>query len=251
MTKNYLIIVFLIFVFSVFYFLLSRAKNSTDLYVRAIFAPKEDLTVAVPYWVANSLKKGDREKTAFGQTIAEITDIESYEGGGHGKHLIMEMKITAQRDRADNFSYKNQSLALNEWVDFNFGKVKQRGLITYLDAKPSKYPVKMLLVNLVKKKELTYIAGQVRIGDVMLNDKGEAMARVTALKISPSVFKDANLAEAVDDIARSVEITAKEINGILYFGEIAKIAVGQKITLFFKNVTLWEADITSVGSLTD
>lgn len=250
MTRNYLIIVFLIFIFAVFYFLFSMAKNSADLYVRAIFAPKEDLTVAVPYWVANTLKKGDREKTAFGQTVAEITDIESYEGGGHGKHLIMEMKITAQRDRADNFSYKNQSLALNEWVDFNFGKVKHKGFITYLDTKPPKYPVKKLLVSLVKKKELAYIANQVRIGDVMLNDKGEAMARVTALKISPSAFKDANLTEAVDDIALSAEIAAKEINGILYFGEISKVAVGQKITLFFKNVTLWEADITLVAPAT-
>ena len=249
MNKNYLLVILLLLFFSTFYYFNSRAKNSVNLYARAIFAPKEDLTVAVPYWVANTMKKGDREKTAFGQTIAEITDIESYEGGGHGKHLIMEMKITAQKDRADNFTYRNQPLALNEWLDFNFGKVRQRGFITYLDFKPPKFPKKKLLITLIKKRELPYIANQVKTGDEMVNDKGEVMARVIAVKISPAK-NPADISENLQDIELTVEMLAKEISSLFYFGEITKVAVGQKITLFFKNVTLWEADITSVAPAT-
>ena len=249
MNKNYLIAVLLILFFSVFYFFNSRAKNSAELYVRAIFAPKEDFTVAVPYWVANTMKKRDREKTAFRQTIAEITDIESYEGGGHGKHLIMDMKITAQKDREDNLTYKNQSLVLNEWLDFNFGKVKQRGFITYLDFKPPKFPKKKLLITLIKKRELPYIANQLKTGDVMVNNKGEVMAKVLAVKISPAK-NPADILENLLDIELTVEMLVKEISSLFYFGEISKVAVGQKITLFFKNVTLWEADITSVAPAT-
>jgi len=239
---NLFSLLILVFALFVIYFFYNKSRSGIVLYGRAIFSESDDLKVAVPYWVANQVEKGNKEKSAFGGTTAEVIEVESYEGGSHGKHLVLELKLFVQKDREDNYFYKGQSLELNKWVNFNFGKFKHRGFITYLSLKPSKFKKKQVLLTVAKDNELPFIAKEFKPNDVMLNNKGEVMAKIISVNLVPTTLNT----EARSNVEISVEVTAKDIYGIDYFTEISKIKTGENINLFFKNVILWDGLITSV-----
>ena len=244
-------------ILAVFYFVYNQQQNKVTIYATGVMGSSGDLFLAVPYWVANSINIGDRDISPSGTVNVEILDKESYEGGSHGKHVILKMKLNLHRDRNGKYYYRNQQLKVNVWVELTLGDVSEKVYITYLNTKQANYPKQKLRITVKKNSEEMYIADNLSINDEMRNDKGEVLVKIINKTTSPAIIKSysdkGELTLFKDPARRDIELTidiiATRKEGLDYFEELRKIRVNEKINLFFNYVTLWDGIITSVKEL--
>lgn len=238
-------------------FFINQQQMKIQLYAIGAMGANQDIFIAVPYWVANGINKGDKDKSIIGNANVEILDKLAYEGGSHGKHVILDMKLNALKDKNGKYFYRNQPIEVNKWFDLRLGKVNEKVFLLYLDSKPQKKEKKKLKVVVKKAQELPYITDNLFIGDEMLNDKGESMAKiidktdkVAEIKsYTPSGELYFRRDPTTKDLTLTLELSVLNHDGLNYFGEIRKVKIGEKINLFFRNATLWDGIIISVSEI--
>lgn len=243
--------------FVIIVFLINQQQKKVTLYATGLMGANQDIFIAVPYWVANGINVGDKDKSIIGNINAEITDKLSYEGGSHGKHVVLQMKLTAFKDNSGKFYYRNQPLEVNKWFDLRFGRVNEKVYLIYLDLKPQKNISKKLRITIKKAKETSYVTDNLAINDEMHNNKGEVMAKIVNKSLEPAeirsysqnglltLLRDPN----AKDLYLTVDVSVLMHDNIDYFGEIRKIKAGEKINLFFNKATLWDGIIVSVNDI--
>lgn len=242
----------LLVVFS--FFAYGQKQRKEQLFATAVMGAGEDIFIAVPYWVANSINTGDHEVSPFGTVNAEVIDKESYEGGSHGKHVILQLKLTVLEDSGGKYYYKNQPLEIDKWLNLRLGSIDEKVYITYLGKTKPDNSRKIFRVTVKKNSEEPFITDNLTIGDEMLNNKGDVMAKIVNKVTYPAEvrsFTDSGILQISTDSTRrdillTVDVSAKRSENIYYFGELKKLRVGEKLNLFFNKATLWDGIITSV-----
>ncbi|OGF99796.1 hypothetical protein A2153_04025 [Candidatus Gottesmanbacteria bacterium RBG_16_38_7b] len=246
-----------IFLFSIFFYIYKQEQNSVYIYVTALLSDGKDIFVAAPYWVANTISKGTKDKSILGKTNAELIDVETYEGGSHGKHVILRLKLSAIKDRFGSLYYKNQQLEVNKWLDLKLGQIDEKIYVVYLGAKLQDSNKHRYRIIISKKSEEPYVVNNLKVNDEMVNNKGEILAKIISLKSTHAEIRSPSDASPLSisydplkkDLLLEVDILTNLREGIEYFGELRKLRAGESINLFFPQATLWDAVITSVMKL--
>lgn len=246
-----------LFLFSIFFYIYKQEQSSVQFYVTALLGNGQDIFVASPYWVANSVTKGTKDTALLGKVNAEILDVESYEGGSHGKYVILQLKLSAFQDRSGSLFYKNQLLEVNKWIELKFGKISEKAFLTYIGNKSPDLTKHKFRLTVEKKNEEPFIVNNLAVGDEMINNKQEVIAKVLAVRSTPAEIRSQSPSGTMiisadpvrKDIVLQVDVLANLREGIEYFEELRKLKAGEKINLFFPEATLWDGVITSVERL--
>ncbi len=245
-----LVFVLLILSFALFYFLYNRQRSQSDVYISIIAQrPSNPGISSLPFWMADSIYVGDKEINPFNQKIAEVVDIDQYEVSvyGVGKIVTLTLKINATKDRSGTLIYKNKPLLIGGNIDLKLSKVQLSGVINYIGNNPPHYKSKNLKIIVKTKNAEPWIADGIKIGDRIVNSKGEEIVRVINKTVTNaqirSVRADGQAVTTYDttkrDLTLELQITATESNNLLYLMNIQKIKLNENIYLPFPSITLY------------
>ena len=220
------------------------------MYVLEVLSPEDDYRSAIPYWVANSIAIGDVDGGTLGPANATVLDKETYEGGGLGTHTVLTLKARVNNEPNGGLTYKGRPLTLNNWIDTKFSRVHQGGYVIYIGETLPDMNRYTLLVKVKKQNEEPYVTDSLIAGSEMRNNKGEVLAKIIEVSsvLSPQITNTPTrrLDELKKDIYVTLELSTRKFDSNYYFMEFQKVKTAEKINLFFREATLWEAIIVSV-----
>lgn len=255
--SHFLILIVILLLFIFIFFGYNQQQKKIQLYATAVMGASGDIFLAAPYWVADSINPGDSDRSVLGTVNSEVLNKISYEGGSHGKHVILQLKFNAIKDKNGLYYYKNQPLLVNNWLDLKLGNINEKVYIIYLDTISPERTTRIVRVTLKKENEYPYIADNLAIGDEMESDQGEIMVKIINKSIAPALVRSNSTTGEVkfltdntrDDIILTVDILATRKGDLDFFGEVKKIRIGEKLNLFFRKATLWDGLIIDVNYL--
>lgn len=246
----FLAVIIALVTLSVLYFVYSRQRGENLMYIRAIVG--RDLTV--PYWTANSFKKGDVDRSSFGRINARIADLEIYDNFSYNSTVVLLLEARLIKDRSGVFLYKSRPISVGEYIDLRFPEVHQIAVVTYVGKAPPQWETAKLRIRIKKRGDLPESINGIEIGKVIKNKENDELARITDKKITPAeILIDASSGRTISgfdtrriDAEFELEISARKIGDDYYFQEIQKIKNGDKINFHFKENSLWDYRIISI-----
>lgn len=206
------------------------------------------------YWYANNLAVGDQAKDSFGQTVAEVTNIDNYDQGGPYRMILVDLKLRVDFDKnKDQFLYEFKPLVVGSSLIINFPQNQLRGIIVQSGEKNIDYFFKTIRV--IKTGVLKEVAEQVNVGDQAYDSEGNLSAEILEIKKevhNAYTFSDirGEMIKAFNPDYTDLEITLKvkafnTLDRDFYINNTV-LKNGSKIWLQFKDYAIEDAQIIEI-----
>lgn len=254
----FILAVILLMGFALLYFLYHRQRSQAWVYVSVSLVRPQNLSLniaynSVPYWVGNSIFIGDREQNLLGSVGAIVEDKESFDWFTFGQAVNLVLKVNASRDRTGVYLYKNKPLLIGSILDLKLSKTQAQGLITHISLQKTDSQKYQFVITIRGKQIEPFIADNIKIGDEIINNKNETIAKVIDKKSTPAEVRTDTAAgvslvsfdNTKRDLVVTIQIKADKFNDVYYFAGSQKVKVNEVIYLPFKSVAL-NYPITSV-----
>lgn len=210
----------------------------------------------IPFWLADSIKKGDIEYDGIGRTVVEILDIKSYESDptqypGYYKETYIKAKIQAIYDQTkQKYTYNSQDLLIGAPISIRPNGILINGLVTNIEGSSDKekYAHKKVLVQIednIYNRNYTvgirpWIVNAINIGDKIEGFDGEIIASVLDKKAEPAIKETIDNSGSLhlekdpylQDVYLTLDLLVKNNNGTYYFRDTDKVKIGNQIFLF-------------------
>ena len=139
------------------------------------------------YWYANSLLPGAQAKDAFGQTVAEVVNIDNYDQGGPYRMIFVDLKLRVDFDKKKNqYLYEFKPLTTGSSLIINFPENQLRGIIVNAGEQEIDYFYKTIKV--VKRGLLNSTADTILAGDQAYDTNGNLIAEILEIKKETHTF---------------------------------------------------------------
>ena len=206
------------------------------------------------YWYGNNLLAGAQAKDAFGQTVAEVVDIDNYDQGGHYRMIYVDLKLRVDFDKNKNqYLYEFKPLSVGSSLIINFPQHQLRGIIVQTGADEIDYFFKTIRV--VKNGVYKPIADQIKEGDKAYDSSGNVVAEIIEVKkavtnfytfsdIRGEMIKTFNPDYSDLDIVLKVK-AFNTLDRDFYINNTV-LKVGSKIWLQFKDYAIEDAQIIEI-----
>lgn len=133
------------------------------------------------YWYANNLLAGAQAKDAFGQTVAELVNIDNYDQGGPYRMIYVDLKLRVDFDKKKNqYLYEFKPLTAGSSLIINFPENQLRGIIINAGEQEINYFYKTIKV--VKKGLLNSTANTILAGDQAYDTNGNLIAEILEIE---------------------------------------------------------------------
>jgi len=211
---------------------------------------------APQWWYAEGLTTGQTAKNTFGETIAEITNVQSFDVGAYYRRAFIDLKVKGYYDaKRGIYMYNYQPLQIGKPLDLTFGKNNVRGIVTYIENAPQVFTEKTIEVFIPAVR--LWVAQSYKEGVEMRDSEGRTLAKVLSVSITPTtaqevvnVFPDvAEVKFAPDqfyDLRLTLSLQTFESGGVSYFVDRAAIKVGERIWFQFPQTVVRQAEITRI-----
>src|SRR3989344_427073 len=236
------------------YFSISKKTEWID--VRMVISKDEWWYEGQPpqYWYVDNIESGQVSYNAFGEKIAEIINIESFDIGGYRRRSYVDVKLKGSYDNTRKlYLYNYQPLQIGKPIDLTFGKHNVKGLVTYIDSDEITYFTKKIEVILLRIEP--WVAESYKTGMQMKDSQNRVLATVNSIdiklarQISFSDIRGQNI-EVINPQLRdvSLQITIKTFKSseTFYFVDRAAIKIGEKIWFQFPEAVVRDAEITKI-----
>jgi len=206
------------------------------------------------YWYGNNLLAGAQAKDAFGQTVAEVVDIDNYDQGGPYRMIYVDLKLRVDFDKNKNqYLYEFKPLSVGSSLIINFPQHQLRGIIVQTGADEIDYFFKTIRV--VKNGVYKPIADQIKEGDKAYDSSGNVVAEIIEVKkavtnfytfsdIRGEMIKTFNPDYSDLDIVLKVK-AFNTLDRDFYINNTV-LKVGSKIWLQFKDYAIEDAQIIEI-----
>jgi len=206
------------------------------------------------YWYANDLAVGDQAKDSFGQTVAEVVNIDNYDQGGPYRMIFVDLKLRVDFDKNKNqYLYEFKPLSVGSSLIINFPQHQLRGIIVQTGADEIDYFFKTIRV--VKNGVYKPIADQIKEGDKAYDSSGNVVAEIIEVKkavtnfytfsdIRGEMIKTFNPDYSDLDIVLKVK-AFNTLDRDFYINNTV-LKVGSKIWLQFKDYAIEDAQIIEI-----
>ncbi|GEM_PF-946832 len=139
------------------------------------------------YWYGNNLLAGAQAKDAFGQTVAEVVDIDNYDQGGPYRMIYVDLKLRVDFDKNKNqYLYEFKPLTVGSSLIINFPENQLRGIIINTGEQEIDYFYKTIKV--VKRGLLNSTADTILAGDQAYDTNGNLIAEILEIKKETHTF---------------------------------------------------------------
>ncbi len=145
-----------------------------------------------PFFVANSLKVGDFEKTSSGKKIAEVTKVQIFRSFQTAdskiaqKDIFLNAKILVKiNSRSGEFEYKNKIIKVGTPIDFSFNSGQMTGKIVTLGGQKQEGRTDVIL-TLKMYSEWPWFADDLKIGDGETDGTGQRVLELISKDVAPA-----------------------------------------------------------------
>lgn len=217
-----------------------------------------------PYWLANTISKGDIQEDGLGRAIAEVLDVKTYEDKEDRKSIFLKLRLKSIcNDRKKQYSFAGKPLAIGSALELEISHVYLKTIIVNIEGVQDerKWEDKIVEARLTSYSQVfpetigiqPWKAEAVQIGDQMKDFQGRVIAEVMEKQIKPAekitTAADGRAVLVQDPLKKDVLLKLKlntfregEINYFLYE---YKVKVGEIIPLFLSQVNLFP-EITKI-----
>ncbi len=206
------------------------------------------------FWYADNLRPNQQAYNSFGEKVAEITNVESFDVGAYTRRLYVDVQLKGAYDKKRKiYLYNFQPLQIGKPIDLTFGKNNVRGLITYINDPKIDYTKKKIEVTL--RQVRPWVAGSYLPGMEMKDSLGRVLARIDSAQTTLAQnydFSDIRGKKilVVDpdyrDVTLQLTIATFRSGDTAYFIDRAAIKIGEKIWFQFPNAAIRDAEITKI-----
>lgn len=215
-------------------------------------------------WYATDLKKGDIAKDSFGNSSAEILNIENYDNGGPYRNIYIDLKVSAQYNkRQDKYFFQYKPITVGSFLTLSFSKNQIQGIVIKMADKEIDYKYKTVKMRKgFANSDQGYIdatrtdvANNYRIGDKSYDNNNNIVAEIVDLKsqiesyYEYSDIRGENIKVFNPDF-RDVELTVKlkthSESGLDLFVNNTPIKTGSKIWIQFPKYSLENYEIVEI-----
>ena len=209
------------------------------------------------YWYAKDLQIGDSLLDSFGKPVAEIINIDNYDGGGPHRDIYVDLKVRVDHDKKKNqYLYEFKPLVVGSSLFFNFPEGQLRGLVVQLGEQQIDYfdrtvRVELKYVQQIHKSNPFFVtatsASQIEVGQQAYDADGMVVAEIMDVSKKPSTYYEFSdklgrsvLVQNPDfyDVELVVKLKAFKAFEIDYFINKAALKVGNSIWLQFPEFAL-------------
>lgn len=206
------------------------------------------------YWYATDLAVGDQAKDSFGQTVAEVLNIDNYDQGGPYRMIFVDLKLRVDFDKNKNqYLYEFKPLSVGSSLIVNFPQNQLRGVIVQTGDNEIDYYFKTIKV--IKNGVYIPIADQIKEGDKAYDSSGNLVAEIIELEETVNnfyAFSDirGEMIKTFNPDYRDFEILLKvkafnTLDRDFYINNTV-LKVGSKIWLQFKDYAIEDATIIEI-----
>lgn len=206
------------------------------------------------YWYANNLQAGALAKDAFGQTVAELVNIDNYDQGGPYRMIYVDLKLRVDFDKKKNqYLYEFKPLTIGSSLIINFPENQLRGIIVNAGEQEIDYFYKTIKV--VKKEMLNSTADKIIAGDKAYDANGSLIVEILEIEketnssyiysdIRGGMIKTYN--PDYQDLTMLVKIKSfSNLDRDFYINNTV-LKLGSKIWFQFKDYAIEDATITKI-----
>lgn len=139
------------------------------------------------YWYAANLQVGDLAYDSFGNTVAEVINIDNYDQGGPYRYIFVDLRVKVDYSKKrQQYSYDFKPLTIGSSVAFTFNQQQLMGLIIKLDEEEITYREKEIVVS--SKGLEPGLADLVEVGKKSLTADGSTIAEIIAVERNPYTY---------------------------------------------------------------
>lgn len=214
------------------------------------------------YWYANDLAVGDQAKDSFGQTVAEVVNIDNYDQGGPYRMIFVDLKLRVDFDKNKNqYLYEFKPLSVGSSLIVNFPQNQLRGLVVQVGENDIDYFFKTIKVvkqgiqKGVPNGVLKAVADKVVVGDKVYDLDGNIIAEILEVKKEISNWYEysdirGEMIKTFNPDYRDLEIVLKikafsNLDRDFYINNTV-LKVGSKIWFQFKDYAIEDATIIEI-----
>lgn len=235
---------------------LRASRRSQWISIRLVVSNDDQWWEGSPpqWWYIDSLEKGQTSRNSIGESIAEITNIQSFDAGAYRRRAFIDIRVKGSYDtKRQVYLFNYQPLQIGKPLDFLFGKNNIHGIVTYIDTINIPYTEKTIEVKLLGAR--TWVAESYTKGLEMKDLQGNMLARIDKVDIHPATwfqFSDirGQLIQVYNPEAKDVILTVTlktfSSNGNLYFVDRASIKIGEHIWFQFPEAVARDAEIIKI-----
>lgn len=207
------------------------------------------------WWYVDSVVKGQTSHNSLGETIAEITDVQSFDVGGYRRRAFIDIRVKGSFDtKRQVYLFNYQPLQIGKPLDLTFGKNNIHGIVTYIDSGPQRYMTRVIEVAITAVRP--WVATSYMQGLEMKDSTGRTLAKILSVNILPSQAqkiveygpnsqqKYSN--EFFKDVTLQVQIQTYQSEDRSYFVDRTAIKIGEHIWFQFPQAVIREAVITKI-----
>jgi len=211
---------------------------------------------APQWWYTDGLTAGQTAKNTFGEVMAEITNVQSFDIGSYRRRVFIDLKVKGYFDtKRGIYIYNYQPLQIGKPLDLTFGKNNLRGVVTYIENAPEDFIEKTIEVYIPAVH--LWVAQSYEKGMQVKDLQGRILAEIasvtitptTALEITeifPGVAEKKFGPEQFYDLKLVVKIKTFESGGVNYFVDRSAIKIGEYICFQFPQTTVRQAEIIGI-----
>ncbi|HOP39188.1 MAG TPA: hypothetical protein PL154_02910 [Candidatus Woesebacteria bacterium] len=206
------------------------------------------------YWYANDLAVGDQAKDSFGQTVAEVVNIDNYDQGGPYRMIFVDLKLRVDFDKNKNqYLYEFKPLSVGSSLIINFPQHQLRGIIVQTGADEIDYFFKT--IKITKQRISNFVADEADVGDKVYDAQGNLVAEILDFtKSTNSYYEYSDIRgqkiKVTDPDYSDLDIVLKvkafnTLDRDFYINNTV-LKVGSKIWLQFKDYAIEDAQIIEI-----
>lgn len=206
------------------------------------------------YWLVENLKKGDIARNSFGEEVAKIVNVESFEGGAGGRRLVfLELEVNAKFDpKLGLYLYNSSPLEVGNGLDLTFGDNRVKGIITHLGDDDESNYLESEIVLQYKRIPKEIVDKLVNSEANVTDSSGKVVAEMIDLKVEPNYYNEfsdirgKNIRVSDDDFRNLKMVVRLRVNKSgdkYYFIDGTSITIGNEIWLLFTDFFLEDGEI--------
>jgi len=254
-TIDYLVIGFV--VLAIVLLLYSRYSKKSEWITVKLMIGNQDWTwdSELPqYWLVDNLYSGMVSYNSFGEKIAEIVDIQSFDKGAYRRYAELDLRIKGFHDQnKDVYFHDYKPLEIGKPLELTFEKYNVKGLITHITQGQEHLTEKKIQVELLEREP--WEASSLSEGMEMRSSSGTLLAKIDKLdsRITSSYkFSDIRgqyirtYNPQYRDITIDLSIYTYQSNNVDYFVDRAAVKVGDEIWFQFPKTVIRRAIITKI-----
>lgn len=257
--KNILLSSFIAIVAIVGFVVVFRMLTAQPEYIYAKIKVSQGLwwanTTKPSIWLAESIQKGDVEKSLAGKPVVEVLEVRRYPWWGSDEFLVY---ITAKLEVSKNkkikrYTFKRSMIGVGSPIDLELSNAQISGTIVSLSDEPFPHNESKKEVTFIKKWAEPWEFDAIQVGDKYNNgeeDIFEILDKKVAYANTEYFAKSGNnypiYSEQKVHITITASVSVREENNTIIFGEDQILRLGKEVNLSTEKYTFIDYLISEI-----